>query len=574
MSRYYRALAVDYDGTLTETDAPDPEVLAAIHRARGAGRRVVLVTGRIFRSLLDSFPDAERAFDAIVAENGGVIWLPGTGARVVAQPVGPDLASALEARGVPVERGEVLLATHAIHDQTVLQEIARLGLEVQLVRNRGALMVLPPGVSKGTGLLEALADLGISRHSTVAVGDAENDHSLVETCELGVAVANAVPALQDHADVVLGRRAGSGVIELLHGPLLRGDIRVQPKRWQVRLGATADGAAVTIPGSQVNLLVTGGTQSGKSHLAGLVAERLLTMGYGVCLIDPEGDHIGLEALRRLVVVGGAEPPPSPDHLARLLRLGSVVVDLSLRSEAERVSDCRRTLEALAEHRERHGTPHWIILDEAHLVPDLARLLALGRGSSAAGVCAITWRPDQVGVETLAAMDLAVVLPGGDEAAAATLRQAGFRLPASAGNPTTPAATGRIEGLLIDRRTARSFVADQRTSAHLRHWHKYQSAELPYHQRFFFRRKDRLTGAVAASMADFHHEIGRAEPEVLRHHARNRDFSRWTNEVIRDHELAGRLRLAEESFTGNGAAATAEEGRRLLLQVIETHYAGR
>jgi hypothetical protein len=76
------------------------------------------------------------------------------------------------------------------------------------------------------------------------------------------------------------------------------------------------------------------------------------------------------------------------------------------------------------------------------------------------------------------------------------------------------------------------------------------------------------------MADFHHEIGRAEPEVLRHHARNRDFSRWTNEVIRDHELAGRLRLAEESFTGNGAAATAEEGRRLLLQVIETHYAGR
>jgi hypothetical protein len=61
--------------------------------------------------------------------------------------------------------------------------------------------------------------------------------------------------------------------------------------------------------------------------------------------------------------------------------------------------------------------------------------------------------------------------------------------------------------------------------------------------------------------------------VLRHHARNRDFSRWTNEVIRDHELAGRLRLAEESLTSDGAA-TAEEGRHLLLQVIETHYAGR
>jgi hypothetical protein len=433
-------------------------------------------------------------------------------------------------------------------------------------------MVLPPGVSKGTGLLEALADLGISRHSTVAVGDAENDHSLVESCELGVAVANAVPALQDHADVVLGERAGAGVIELLGGPLVRGDIRVQPKRWQVRLGAGADGAAVTIPGSQVNLLVTGGTESGKSHLAGLLAERLVTMGYAVCVIDPEGDHTGLEALRGLVVVGGAEPPPSPDQLARLLRLGSVVVDLSLRSAAERVNDCRRTLEALAEHRERHGTPHWIILDEAQLVPDLARLLTIGAGPSAAGVCAVTWHPDQLSTDTLAAMDLAVVLPGDGDTAAASLRRTGFRLPASAGNPATSADTGRIEGLLVDRRTARRFVADQRTSVHLRHWHKYQSAELPYHQRFFFRRRDRLTGAVAASMADFHHEIGRADPEVLRHHARNRDFSRWTNEVIRDHELAGRLRLAEESLTGNGGAAT-EAGRRLLLEVIETHYAG-
>jgi hypothetical protein len=227
---------------------------------------------------------------------------------------------------------------------------------------------------------------------------------------------------------------------------------------------------------------------------------------------------------------------------------------------------------LAEHREKHGTPHWIILDEAHLVSDLARLLALGPGPSAAGVCAVTWRPDQVGVETLAAMDLAVVLPGGGETAAASLRRAGFSLPASAGDPETSADSGRIEGLLVDRRTARRFAADQRASVHVRHWHKYQSAELPYNQRFFFRRRDRLTGAVAASVADFHHEIGRAEPEVLHHHAQNRDFSRWTNEVIRDHELAGRLRLAEEAFAGNGAAAT-EEGRHLLLQLIETRYAG-
>jgi hydroxymethylpyrimidine pyrophosphatase-like HAD family hydrolase len=571
MSRYYRAVAVDYDGTLTEAEAPDSMVLEAIRRTRGAGRRVVLVTGRILRSLLTSFPDAERAFDAIVAENGGIIWLPGTGSRPVGPPVAPELAVALEARGVPVERGEVLLATQAIHDQVVLEEIARLGLEVQLVRNRGALMALPPGISKGTGVLEALAELGVSGHSAVAVGDAENDHSLVESCELGVAVANAVPALQEHADVVLGERAGRGVIELLGGPLLRGDIRVQPKRWQVRLGRSADGAPVTIPGSQVYLLVTGGTESGKSHIAGLLAERLVTMGYSVCVIDPEGDHIGLEALRGLVLVGGEDPPPSAEQLSRLLRLGSVVVDLSLRA-AERTDACRRILAALEEHRERHGTPHWIVLDEAHLVPDLASLLRLGPGSSAAGVCAVTWRPEQLTGETVAAMDFAVVLRGSDDISATCLRQAGFA-PISTEKQTTATAQEEFEGLLLDRRTVQRFVTDPRASPHVRHWHKYQNSELPYHQRFFFRRKDRLTGAVAASMADFHHEISRAEPEVLRHHARNRDFSRWTNDVIRDHELAGFLRLAEESLARDGAATT-EQGRKLLLHVIETHYTGR
>ena len=346
---------------------------------------------------------------------------------------------------------------------------------------------------------------------------------------------------------------------------------MQPKRWQVRLGADPDGGAVTIPGSQVNLLIAGGSQSGKSHLAGLLAERLVAMGYVTCVIDPEGDHIGLQQLRGLVVVGGTEPPPSPEHLGRLLRLGSVVVDLSLRRAPERVSDCRRILEALAEQRERSGTPHWIILDEAHLVPDLAALLSLGPTRPAAGVCAITWRPDQLGADTLSAMDLAIVLPGDGTATAAAFRAAGFVFDPTGDRPTDPAVTGRVEGRLLDRRTVRAFVADQRTSLHLRHWHKYRTAELPYHRRFFFRRTDRPTGAVAASMADFHHEIARAEPDVLLHHARNRDFSRWTSDVIRDHELAAGLRKAEAALATDGDSA-AEEGRRVLLRLIEAHYA--
>jgi hypothetical protein len=59
--------------------------------------------------------------------------------------------------------------------------------------------------------------------------------------------------------------------------------------------------------------------------------------------------------------------------------------------------------------------------------------------------------------------------------------------------------------------------------------------------------------------------------VLRHHARNHDFSRWIDEVIRDHTLAGRLRLVEGSL---GSDSGTEEARGLLLQAIEMHYADR
>jgi hypothetical protein len=70
--RYFRAAAVDFDGTLTGSDRPSPEVLAAIADTRADGRRVVLVTGRILAQLRSAFPGVDDHFDAIVAENGAV----------------------------------------------------------------------------------------------------------------------------------------------------------------------------------------------------------------------------------------------------------------------------------------------------------------------------------------------------------------------------------------------------------------------------------------------------------------------------------------------------------------------
>ncbi|HVM03486.1 MAG TPA: HAD hydrolase family protein [Acidimicrobiales bacterium] len=151
----YLAVAVDFDGTIAEEGRPSAGLLDAVAATRAEGRKVILVTGRILDELRSVFPDVDSHFDAIVAENGAVVAV-GDAERLVAPPFEVELEDALRRRGLSFRRGLVLLADGAAEDHVVLEEIHRLALECQLMRNRGSLMVLPPGVTKGRGLSEAL----------------------------------------------------------------------------------------------------------------------------------------------------------------------------------------------------------------------------------------------------------------------------------------------------------------------------------------------------------------------------------------------------------------------------------
>lgn len=168
MSSYFRAIALDFDGTLTRAGAPSSAVLEAIRRVRARGLITVLVTGRIMAELREVFADVDRHFDAVVAENGATMSIGGS-AQALYPAVAAELASALARRGVPYRRGEALLATYSGYESRIQEEIQRLGLECQLVYNRGEVMILPGGASKGAGLLRALEALGVSQHNTIAV---------------------------------------------------------------------------------------------------------------------------------------------------------------------------------------------------------------------------------------------------------------------------------------------------------------------------------------------------------------------------------------------------------------------
>lgn len=209
-------VAFDYDGTLTRTGRLAPEVLAALEEARAAGLQLVLVSGRRLADFRAVCLEAERVFHRVVVEDGAVL-VEGGAFRMLAPPVAPALFDALVGRGVPMDRGVVLLATDVRHEAAVREEVARLGLDLRLSFNKGALMVLPAAVSKATGLSHALASLGARAEETAAVGDGENDRRMLEVCALGVAVADAVDELKAVADRVLDEPDGPGVVAFLCG---------------------------------------------------------------------------------------------------------------------------------------------------------------------------------------------------------------------------------------------------------------------------------------------------------------------------------------------------------------------
>lgn len=212
----YTVLACDYDGTLASNGTVDQATVDAVRRWCACGRRFVLVTGRELDELLRFFPQAGLC-DRIVAENGAVLYRPATGeSRTLASPPPESFFHALRERRVqPLAFGRVIVATREPHQTAVLQTIHDLGLELQVIFNKGAVMVLPSGINKATGLKAVLKAQNIPSAEVAGVGDAENDHALLEVCGFSVAVANAIPALKEHADWVTPSAASAGVRELI-----------------------------------------------------------------------------------------------------------------------------------------------------------------------------------------------------------------------------------------------------------------------------------------------------------------------------------------------------------------------
>jgi len=212
----YLALATDYDGTLASRGTVEPDTLEALRRLAATGRKLILVTGRRVDDLVRVFPEV-AIFDRVVAENGPLVYRPKTReTRMLSKPPPAAFVDELRRRGVqPLTLGQVFVATEQPNERVVLDVIGELGLDLQVILNKGAVMVLPASVNKATGLRAALDELGLSLQAVVGIGDAENDEVFLAMCGCGVAVANALDSVKAQADRVTSGEDGAGVREVI-----------------------------------------------------------------------------------------------------------------------------------------------------------------------------------------------------------------------------------------------------------------------------------------------------------------------------------------------------------------------
>ena len=557
----FHALATDYDETLAEHGRVADATFAALERLRASGRAVLLVTGRDLEDLAQVCPRIDL-FDAVVAENGAVLHVPSRReTRALAEPPPRVFAERLAARGVtPLSTGRVIVATREPWHGVVLEAIRDLGLELQVIFNKGAVMVLPSGTNKGTGLDVALAELGLSRLNTVGVGDAENDHVFLGRCGLGAAVANALPTLRERADMVTAGLAGAGVRELCAG-LLEDDLQkraTQVRRHDIILGTDESGGPFGVPAYGGGILFAGPSGGGKSTAAKGFIERMIAADHQVLIIDPEGDY---ESFERIVCLGDASRPPTVEEVLRALAAprADVVANLVAMPFADRPRFLAGIMPRVLEQRARSGRPHWVVLDEAHhLAPAANQKIALGTGLPE--VVLITVLPHEVAPALLELVGTVVAV--GDDAGA-TLADFGKTVRA----PVPPSASrlGRGEVIAWQRGAAKALrLKTLPTRAqHQRHLRKYAEGQLADDRSFTFRGPDGKLKLRAHNLLQFADLADGVDDDTWLYHLRGKEVARWFRHEIKDDELAAEAEAAE--------SLGPDESRRRIRAAIEKRY---
>jgi HAD superfamily hydrolase (TIGR01484 family) len=560
---FFVALATDYDGTLARDGRVASATIAALEEVRKSGRKLLLVTGRDLPDLQRVFPQL-ALFDLVIAENGALLFNPAKNEETsLAEPPSAAFVARLQELGVaPLAVGRSIVATWEPNETIVLDVIRELGLELHIIFNKGAVMVLPGNINKAWGLKRALKPLCLSAHNVVGIGDAENDQAFLSACGCAVAVANALPSVKANADLVVADH-GTGVVELTR-LLIRTDLRSMdgkiPRRRPV-VGVKDDGSQMCLSPFET-MLVTGSSGAGKSTVITALLEQIRDLGFQFCVVDPEGDY---SEFPDAVVVGDTRQEPRITEIARLLMKPevSVVANLLAIDPSERPRFLAKFLPEIAKLRSETGRPHWIVLDEAHhCLPAKWDPAPVTLPTQLPAVIAVTVHPDELAREFL---DLVSTVIGvGDGGASAIEKFCKATARPVPGRPLPKLVAGQV--LILARGVLETVTPSKPKERQKRHARKYAEGELGEDRSFYFRGPKGALNLRAHNLSTFLRLAEGVDDETWLFHLRRGDYSRWFRNAIKDDDLA-----SEATGVEANASLSAHESRKRIRQFLDRRY---
>lgn len=561
----FHALATDYDGTIATNGRVDGATLSSLKKLRDSGRKLILVTGRELDDLFTTF-DQPELFDRIVAENGAMVYDPASKeVRLIGSATSENFVDELKRRGVqPISVGKVIVATWEPFQNIVLDVIKTQGLELQVIFNKGAVMVMPPGVNKATGLECALAELGLSSHNIVGVGDAENDHAFLEMCGCAVAVANAIPSVKDHADLVMKADHGAGVCELIE-QILADDLACLSNE-SITLGTLDDGEAVPLCPVDQGILICGSSGSGKSTLTTGLLEQLAAEDFQIAILDPEGDY---DLLDFGISLGSPQRAPLVEEILDILKDPSRNLSVNLLGVPleQRPGFFAEILPRILELRGRTGRPHLLVVDEAH------HLLPVGWGPAkmvlserTRGILYITVHPESIATEVLETVDI-VIAVGAEPAKTigAFCLAAGIPTP-EVMDPIAKLLPGDV--MLYRRGETKTVVvhSEKPTKERKRHSRKYAEGNLGPAGSFYFKGREGKLNLKASNLMIFLQLADGVDDDTWLFHLKRSEYSNWLKRSIKDPRLAFEVETIEKNRSLDIAQSKAA-----IRSAIEARY---
>ena len=250
----YKILALDLDGTLlNEKNQVSPRDAQAVRRAQERGVQIVLCTGRNVREVrafsdqLLAPPDwlvtsSEEilalceefetdpclyttqslyyggAFRALLRhlEQGGQIVMNEADEGYFYLDSHEKWLKALESETLPFTKA-VLYPSHDISDLLGSFEIAP---SVMFGGELHNIEINRRGVNKGQGLRWLAKELGCTMENLAAIGDSDNDLTMLRAAGLGIAMANSRKNVRLTADAVTGSNTENGVAQAIERYIL------------------------------------------------------------------------------------------------------------------------------------------------------------------------------------------------------------------------------------------------------------------------------------------------------------------------------------------------------------------